>query len=174
MSAAIEPVQSPDPPDHARIDIVEAYGVEPLSHVRRLLTDYAESQGFTPKTSAIFSDLAALPGRYLPPEGRLVLARVAGQAAGCGGLVRISERDAELKRVCVAPAFRGAGIGRAVSAWLLREAARAGYGRVVLSTKESWAAAIGLYRSLGFAEIAPFREIKMPDLVWMGLELART
>lgn len=154
--------------------IVEAYAGERLARVRALLTEYAEAQGFTPKTSAIFADLAALPGRYLPPEGRLVLASVDGEPAGCGGLVKITETDAELKRVYVAPGFRGTGVGRAVSEWLLREAARAGYRRAVLSTKESWTAAINLYRGLGFAAIPPFREIKMPDLVWMGMELSHT
>ncbi len=47
-----------------------------------------------------------------PPAGVFVLARLDGEAVGCGGLKCIDEATGEIKRVWTAPKVRGMGVGR--------------------------------------------------------------
>ncbi len=59
--------------------------------------------------------------------------------------------ESELLRVAVAPASRRSGLGRTLVESGLREAARRGAARCLLEVRSDNAAAIALYRSLGFA-----------------------
>ena len=52
------------------------------------------------------------------------------------------------------PAFRGRGLGRAAMEFVEAEARRRGYGRVSLNVMEGNTVARGLYRSLGYDEVA--------------------
>lgn len=151
-----------------------------VAAVRALLRDYMAEQGLTPRNSPrAYEDLASLPGRYTPPSGRLLVALQDDQPVGCGGLTDVPGPGgplpgwAEMKRVYLAPAHRGAGRGRALVDRLLGEAREAGYTRVVLSTRMRWQAAYALYSALGFSVIEPFkhRPEDMPDLTFMALDL---
>ncbi|MGB8259332.1 MAG: hypothetical protein WCE75_03230, partial [Terracidiphilus sp.] len=78
-----------------------------LDQVRALFQEYWDSFGFTPCFQDFGAELAGLPGRYAPPEGRLALAWIGPDPAGCVALRRLSTRSAEAKRLFVRPAFRG-------------------------------------------------------------------
>lgn len=88
-----------------------------------------------------------------PPGGGFVVARVGSAPAGCGGLRRYDTAVGELKRMYVAPAFRGQGVGRAVLVALEQRARRLGYDRLVLETGVRQPEAVGLYVSAGYREI---------------------
>lgn len=161
-------------------DIREATAPADVEAVRALLRDYMAEQGLTPGSSPrAYEDLKNLPGRYARPSGRLLLAVQDGQPAGCGGLTDVPGPNgpipgwAEMKRVYLAPAFRGRGRGRALAMALLGVAREAGYTRVVLSTRLRWREAHALYQSLGFRVIEPFkhRPEDMGDLQFMALDL---
>ncbi|HQX11530.1 MAG TPA: GNAT family N-acetyltransferase, partial [Thermoflexales bacterium] len=162
-------------------EIREATTEADVEAVRALLRDYMAEQGLTPGSSPrAYEDLKDLPGRYARPSGRLLLALQDGQPAGCGGLTDVPGPDGpipgwtEMKRVYLAPGFRGLGRGRALAQALLGQAREAGYTRVVLSTRIRWREAHAMYHSLGFREIAPFKHKPedMGDLQFMALDLA--
>jgi ribosomal protein S18 acetylase RimI-like enzyme len=110
-------------------------------------------------TQGAEAEVAALPGDYAPPRGRLLLARVGGEVAGCIALRSADAAGApdacEMKRLFVRASFRGSGAGRALVNALMKEAAAAGYRRMVLDTLPSMVAAQKLYRELGFSVVAP-------------------
>jgi putative acetyltransferase len=137
-------------------------GAKELDEVRALFEQYARALDFDLAFQGFESELKALPGDYAPPRGRLLLAKVAGQPAGCVAL-RALEGDgagdaAELKRLFVRPQFRHAGLGRALAEAALAEAKGLGYARVRLDTVPAMREALALYKAIGFHEIAPYRD----------------
>jgi ribosomal protein S18 acetylase RimI-like enzyme len=72
-----------------------------------------------------------------------------------------------MKRLYVRPAFRAAGLGRALVERIVAEAALAGYARMRLDTLPSMVAAQRLYRALGFRDIAPYCENPVPGAVFL-------
>ena len=120
-------------------------------------------------------ELEALPGEYVPPAGALLIARdaaAANIAAGCVALRRIDAATAEMKRMYVRESYRGSGLGRKLAAAVIDEARKRHYARIVLDTLPKLAAAIALYRDLGFVEIEPYLPSPTPGAVCFGLKLS--
>lgn len=138
--------------------LVQIQSAEDLSQARALFTEYAGSLGFDLSFQKFEEELAGLPGEYAPPRGRLILALDGDEAMGCAALRELTPVVCEMKRLYVRPAFRGKGTGRALAEAVIEEARGIGYRRMWLDTVPSMAAAIALYRSLGFHPIAPYRE----------------
>jgi GNAT superfamily N-acetyltransferase len=105
------------------------------------------------------AELAALPGPYAPPSGRLLLARLGGQPAGCVALRDLGGGACEMKRMFVAPEHQGRRLGLALGERVLAEAAAAGYRVVHLDTGPLQHEAHRLYARLGFRRIAPYYEV---------------
>jgi putative acetyltransferase len=77
-----------------------------------------------------------------------------------------------MKRLYLRPQFRGQGIGRAIAERLISAAREIGYKRMRLDTVEPvMKDAVGMYRRLGFKEIAAYRENPMAGTLYMELEL---
>jgi ribosomal protein S18 acetylase RimI-like enzyme len=95
---------------------------------------------------------------FMPPEGRLLLARYKGKIVGCAGLRQIDEGIGEVKRMYVKPEFRGQGIGRSLLENIIYEAANIGYSKLLLDTAPFSTEALSLYRSLGFQDTEPYLE----------------
>lgn len=143
-----------------------------LEEVRALFLEYAQSLGFSLCFQGFDEELRALPGIYAPPRGRLLLATEDGSPAGCVGLHEWDGPAAEMKRLYVRPAFRGHGLGRALTEAALSEARALGYRSVRLDTIPSlMQSAIALYRELGFREIPPYRENPIPGALYFELHL---
>jgi GNAT superfamily N-acetyltransferase len=130
--------------------IESAESAEAIAAVRALLEEYWRSFGFTPCFQNFASELAGLPGVYVPPGGRLALASIGGQPAGCIALRRVDAHYAEAKRLYVRPAFRGCGLGRALMEWMIAEARAAGYREVGGDTMPVMRNALALYERMGF------------------------
>ncbi len=143
---AVDRATTPDDLDAVR-DLVRAF-------VRWAMADIAKDNN-----PAVFEglerELAELPGRYGPPAGGLLLARLGGQPAGCVAFFGRGGGDMEIKRMFVAPLARGRGIGGRMLDRLLSEARAAGHRRGLLWTHKSMLAAQTIYRAAGFREVPP-------------------
>jgi putative acetyltransferase len=95
-------------------------------------------------------------GALLAPTVAFFVARHGKAAVGCGAIVLEGDPWAEVKRMWVAPATRGLGVGRAILEALETRARQRGSGMLRLETGIHNAAALGLYRRAGFVEIGPF------------------
>jgi GNAT superfamily N-acetyltransferase len=142
--------------------------------VRELFREYAASTGFDLCFQDFDRELAALPGEYAPPRGRLLLAHVNGQLAGCVALRPLDAETCEMKRMFLRSGHRGRGLGRALATSIIREARTIGYRRMRLDTVPAMKEAIGLYRCLGFRDIASYRHNPIPGALFLELRLDKT
>jgi putative acetyltransferase len=154
------------------IEIIQASTSEHLAQIRALFLEYAESLGFSLCFQAFDEELAGLPGMYAPPEGRLLIAYLDGEAVGCAALHKLEDSICEMKRLYVRPNARGRGIGKKLSEQIIAEARLIGYKRMRLDTIASqMQTAVALYHAQGFREIEPYRENPIPSALYMELEL---
>lgn len=137
-----------------------------------LIREYLDSLGVDLSFQDVQEELRTFPGQYAEPEGEILLASEGDTPVGVVALRRFEGSVCEMKRLYVPPRFRGRGIGRALSQRLLRDAAARGYDRMRLDTLPTMDPAIGLYRSLGFREIPPYRFNPVPGALFfeMGLD----
>jgi DNA-binding MarR family transcriptional regulator/GNAT superfamily N-acetyltransferase len=93
-----------------------------------------------------------------PPSGLFVIARLDGDAVGCGGFKRVDKATGEIKRVWTAPSARGLGVARRMLRALEAAAREAGVKTLRLDTNRALTEAHALYRSEGYLEIARFND----------------
>ncbi len=156
------------------ISIVQATSSEQISAARELFVEYGSSLGFSLCFQSFDQELATLPGRYAPPNGRLLLAHVDGKLGGCGAFrpLDVDRTICEMKRLYARPEFRGRGVGRALATELIRLAKEIGYERMRLDTvADRMREAVALYRNLGFYEIEPYNEHPIAGTLFMELLL---
>ena len=115
--------------------------------------------------------------KFLPPNGRLILAFIDNKACGIGCLKSINGEIGEIKRMYVEPSFRKIGAGRAILQSLLDAAKETGYKKVRLDSPKFMKAAHSLYRSFGFNDISVYDEVEIPEefrqyLLFMEIELS--
>lgn len=114
------------------------------------------------------------PGEFDPPEGAFLVAYVDHAPAGCVGFRTLVEDEttAELKRLYVAPQFRGRGVAKALLAAVEDAARQAGRKRIWLETGTAQPEAIALYERSGYARIADFGHYRgYPDVRSFGRDL---
>ena len=152
------------------IEIIHA-APEHIGTIRELFLEYQRWLGVDLCFQNFSAELAALPGDYAPPAGRLLLALADARPAGCIALRRIEGDICEMKRLFVRPDFQSLKIGRALAERVIAEARAAGYTRMRLDTLPVMTRAHSLYAALGFREIPPYRENPVPGAVFMELAL---
>jgi DNA-binding MarR family transcriptional regulator/GNAT superfamily N-acetyltransferase len=131
---------------------------------RRCLAEYVaelnrrSQRGFDPSVGA-----TALPHEVRPPAGEFFVAYLHGEAIGCGAVKHHAGDPAEIKRMWIAPAARGLGLGRRLLEHL-EACARDGGARVArIETSAVLTEALALYRSAGWVEVAPFNDEPFAD-----------
>ena len=153
------------------MDIVPAVCGGNLAAVKALFQEYWDSFGFTPCFQNFDSEMAALPGKYEPPQGRLALALVGGEPAGCIALRPIDAMRCEAKRLYVKPRFRSQGIGKALLDWVIAEARSAGYTEMVGDTMPVMERAISMYERIGFERTEPYGNEATAGAIYIRLRL---
>jgi ribosomal protein S18 acetylase RimI-like enzyme/DNA-binding MarR family transcriptional regulator len=106
------------------------------------------------------------PARSIPaedddltmPAGLFLVASLHSEPVGCGALKLHGDGPAEIKRMWVAPAVRGLGLGRRLLAELEARAAARQVRVLRLETNHALTEAIGLYRACGYREVGAFND----------------
>jgi ribosomal protein S18 acetylase RimI-like enzyme len=143
-----------------------------LEAVRELFRAYAGSLAFDLGFQDFEAEMVEFPGKYAPPTGVLLLARLEEMAAGAVGLRDLGDGICEMKRLYVRPEARGHAIGRRLAERLIDEACSRGYRAMRLDTVPGHHDhAMALYRELGFQEIAPYCYNPVPGALFMELAL---
>jgi DNA-binding MarR family transcriptional regulator/GNAT superfamily N-acetyltransferase len=130
-------------------------GVDARWCLERYFRELAErfEAGFDPANS-----ISANVDELTPPAGVFVIARLGGQAIGCGAL-KVKERNiGEIKRMWVCADARGLGVGRRTLETLETHAREFGLNTLRLETNRVLKEAQALYRKSGYSEVAPFND----------------
>jgi len=152
-------------------EIVQAGSDVAIEQARELFREYGAIPDFGVCFKGFEEETQSLPGMYAPPEGRLLLAYVDGEPAGCIGLRRMEPGYCEIRRLYVRPRFRGQRLGRALAEAVLVEARAAGYHTARLGTLPVMKEAISLYQSLGFVSAVPYKSTALDGAIYMELAL---
>lgn len=105
----------------------------------------------------------------------LFLARVGGRTVGCVQLKRLDATTAEVKRLYVAPTYRGEGLGRRLVEALLDGAADDGFTTLRLGVAPYLEKARSMYRDLGFEFTPPYEQSQAPEEIhdeWRFMRLS--
>jgi putative acetyltransferase len=148
------------------VTIAEA-GADELELVRSLFREYGDSLGVDLSFQDFETELAELPWEY----ASILLGLVDGRPCGCVAVRPLDVGACEMKRLFVRPDARGTGLGRALAEAAIERARALGFVRMRLDTLPSMEAARALYRSLGFAEIDPYRFNPIEGTSFMELRL---
>ncbi len=133
-----------------------------LELVRRYLTELRKRLG----VHACAGDVEVEAVDYRPPAGAFLVVRHADVPVGCGAIRTIGGEIGELKRMWVAPAVRGHGVGCRLLMALENEARRLGYRTVRLDTRRELSEAMALYLRAGYREVPAYNDNCDAD-VWL-------
>jgi len=127
-------------------------------------------EGLYPPEENYLLDIAQLQ----EPNVTFLVARLEGEAVGCGALVRYAGYG-EVKRMFVDPDRRGLGIGRRLIRQLEQVAAAAKLKLLRLETGTRQPEALGLYRAIGYVERGPFGDYRAGEFsLFMEKRLGKT
>lgn len=118
--------------------------------------------GFVAEISRLYptwtplSGPSAEPSDFEPPGGTFVVLYVDDKPAACGGLKRLDDDAAEIKRLFVRLEMRRLGLGRRVIDELERIARHRGYRVVRLDTGAQQPQAVRLFEAAGYKAIGDY------------------
>ena len=115
-------------------------------------------RGFDPSAG-----VTALPHEVRPPAGNFFVAYLHGEAIGCGAVKHHAGAPTEIKRMWIAPAARGLGLGRRLLDALEACALAGGARSARIETSAVLTEALALYRSTGWVEVPAFNDEPFAD-----------
>ena len=94
-------------------------------------------------------------GKILDKGGHILMAETdEGEIIGCVGLILLADGGFEVAKMTVTEHARGTGLGRLLMQACIDKAQALGAPRLYLETNSSLAPALGLYRAMGFVDLA--------------------
>lgn len=123
--------------------------------VEALVGSVLREYGLALDPEGVDRDLSDLEGHYLSPGGHFeVVENAAGDLIGSMGLMPLGDGVCELRKLYLAPAARGQGLGKRLLERAIHRARELGFFRMELETAGVLKEAIALYRRYGFLEKA--------------------
>ncbi len=101
---------------------------------------------------------SATPEDFSPPGGTFVVGFDGERPVAGGGIKRLDDGAAEIKRMYVVPEARGSGVGRRLLAALEDAARELGYRVVRLDTGRFQGPALRMYQQAGYRPIADYND----------------
>ncbi|MBK9167489.1 MAG: GNAT family N-acetyltransferase [Bryobacterales bacterium] len=135
----------------------------PAAYANHVDADINEQYRSQPGARRFLHNVTHFPGCgvFLPDASFIAAGRADGRLCGMVLASRISDVSGHIAQLCVAPEFRGAGVGYALLRQAMVALAAAGFREVSLSVTRSNRAAVDLYQRCGFESVHEF-----PALVW--------
>lgn len=135
------------------VEVADPFSAEAQACIEAYFAELQQrfDQGFDPGQS-----VSATPDELVPPAGYLLIARLDGEAIGCGALKLQDGGHGEIKRMWVSPKARGLGVAQRLLDALEAQAAQAGIGVLQLDTHRDLTEARKLYARNGYVEIEPY------------------
>jgi ribosomal protein S18 acetylase RimI-like enzyme len=160
-------------PDRSNQPVTPVRSEADLADAVRLFREYAASLDIDLSYQDFEGEMAAMPGKYAPPRGEILLARATnGVAIGCVALRPIEPPyTCEMKRLYVAPGGRGLGLGERLVRQIVDIAESVGYSEMRLDTLPSMTSALAVYRKLGFETMEPYYDTPIAGTVFLRRRL---
>lgn len=149
-----------------------------LTYYTEVLRLFAQVGGPPLEPAAFAEENLAKFARFLPPDGRLLIAEAQdGAIMGCGALRRISPDAGEMKHMYVDPAARGTGLGRALFQMRIAAAKDMGLRTLYADTVKGNDTMLGMYDRFGFQRVDRYDgnandAAYAPYLVYLRCEIA--
>lgn len=137
----------------------------------KMLIDNDKTFGEYLKLQSYDRELNNLKEKYGLPFGRLYLAYIDNEVAGCIALKRIDKNNCEMKRLYVKEKYRGKKIASKLVDKIIEDAKLIGYKYMLLDTLPFLKSAINLYKQKGFYEISAYNDSPMNTSIFMKLDL---
>ena len=151
--------------------IFEATTPEHIDIARALFREYQQFLNVDLCFQGFEEELASLPGKYAPPNGAILLAKVEQDIAGCVAVRELKDGTCEMKRLYVKDKFRGLAIGKQLAKAIVAQAKALQYQKMQLDTLERLETAMGIYQKLGFKKTSPYYANPLDEVVYWELDL---
>jgi len=156
----------------SKFNITLVRSEEDLKDITTLFYEYTKWLDLDLTFQNFEAEIACMPGKYAPPGGELLLARLAeGDVVGCVAVRPLVGEVCEMKRLWVRDNAKSLGIGKALVSAVIDVGKRLGYSRMRLDTLPRMAAAVTMYRSFGFVDIEPYYETPLSGTHFLELDL---
>ena len=109
--------------------------------------------------------------KYGLPNGRLYLAYLNSEIAGCVAFRQLDTSYCEMKRLYVRPEYRGNRIGKILIEQIIVDAKQIGYKHIRLDTFPFMDSAIQMYYQYGFYKIECYNDNPASKAVFMQKDL---
>ena len=151
--------------------LVQATTPHQWNEARRLVREYAAALDVDLSFQNFAAELEHFPIEYAAPTGAFILVADADQYVACIGVRQFAENTGEIKRLYVAPAARGHGLGRILVERIVAEARQLGYRSLLLDTLPFMKEAQSLYLSMGFQPTTAYRFNPIAGSAFLRLDL---
>jgi GNAT superfamily N-acetyltransferase len=153
------------------VQLLQATTPHEWNEARLLVREYAAALDVDLSFQNFAAELEHLPTEYATPTGAFILAEEDGQYLACIAVRQFAAEVGEIKRLYVAPAARGRGLGRVLVERIIAEARKLGYRSLLLDTLPFMKEAQSLYLSMGFRATTAYRFNPIAGSAFLRLDL---